>query len=452
MRLSFFGAAGVVTGSCYQLETDKLKILVDCGLFQGDKNLTRKNYEEFPFNPRDIDFLLLTHAHVDHSGLIPKLAKHGFNGKIYSTSATIDLTKAILEDSANIQEMDTEHENKRRKRIGLPPRDPLYKKEDVKKLDRLFSKIVWGNELQLSKEVKVKFSRAGHILGASSIELYAEGKKIVFSGDLGQFGAPIIKDPALLSDADYVLIESTYGNKLHEKADREELFLKYVKETHDKCGKLLIPCFAIERTQEILYTISKLTKAKRFPRMTVFLDSPLAIKTTKIFKEHIECYNSKTIEVKDIFNFPSLRLTPKVTDSMKINNYGDPCIIIAGNGMCTGGRIRHHIKHCIWNKKNTLLFVGYQADGTLGRHILEGDDPIRMMGYELAVKADIKKLTSFSAHADYLGLLKWADVFPKATKFFIVHGEGESQESLKSKLEDKGYECDIPSIGDSFVL
>ncbi|NTV23235.1 MAG: MBL fold metallo-hydrolase [Nanoarchaeota archaeon] len=452
MKITFLGAAGVVTGSSYLLEAGGLRMLVDCGLFQGDKDLTRKNYEEFPFDARKIDLLLLTHAHIDHCGLLPKLAAKGFKGRVYTTSATIDLAMAILEDSANIQEQDTKKENERRMRIGLEPRSPLYTKDDVKTLKPLFSSVEWNTELKISKSVKARFRRAGHILGASSIEVFADGKKIVFSGDLGQFGAPIIKDPEIIDDADYVLIESTYGNMLHEKADREEILLKHILETYEKGGKLMIPCFAIERTQEILYTMSNLIKAKKCPKQPVFLDSPLAIKATGVFKKHKECYNEKAMKVADIFNFSQLKPTQDVKESMKINSYDDPCIIMAGDGMCTGGRIRHHFKHGIWNKKNTVLFVGYQAEGTLGRHILEGENPIRMMGMEFVVKADIRKITSFSAHADSEGLMRWARSFPKKAKFFIIHGENDSQAALKANLEKEGYSCKIPMIGDSVTL
>ncbi len=454
MKLKFCGAAKIVTGSCYHIESKGKQYLVDCGMFQGRKEITRLNYEKFPFDPRKIDFLFLTHAHIDHSGLIPKLVAQGFKGKILATSATKDLCKIMLEDSAHVQELDIERENRRRLREGLKPRKPLYTEEDAKNSTQYFRTVKYDKLYKVNENIKVRYRDAGHIVGAAIIEVFVEGKKLVFSGDLGQWGNSIVKNPTLIEDADYVFVESTYGDRLHkDKKLGEEELLKYIQETYKKGGKLMIPSFAIERTQELLYAIHKFHKKKLMPNEKVFLDSPLAIKATRIFRKHTEVYNNEISKDGDPFNFPGLTFTPKVNDSMQLNNYKEPCVIIAGSGMCTGGRIRHHFKHGIWNPRNTVLFVGYQAEGTLGRYILEGAKRIRMMGIEVLVKAKIAKISSFSAHADYKDLLKWIGGFKeKPKKIFIVHGEERSSSAFKDKLEKRGYVCDIPNIGDVVKL
>lgn len=453
MKLTFCGAARIVTGSCYLIETKDQKVLVDCGMFQGPKEITRLNYEDFLFDPAEISCVFLTHAHIDHSGLIPKLVKEGFEGQIITTSATQDLCKVMLEDSADRQIEDTQHENRRRKRMGASPREPLYERGHVREAMKLFKSIGYDQERHFGK-VSVRYRDAGHILGSAIIELVCEGKKLVFSGDLGQWNTPIIRDPTLIESADYLFLESTYGDRLHEGvADREDMLLKYAKETHKKGGKLMIPSFAVERTQELLYYINKMLRENKFPNEKIFLDSPLALRATKVFSAHKECYDEKAKEYAHSFDFPNLVKTPKVQDSIKINNYAMPCVVIAGSGMCTGGRIRHHLKHGIWEPKNTLLFIGYQAEGTLGRVILEGAEFIDMMGMTLAVKADIRNIDGFSAHADYSELLKWVDGFlTKPKKIFVVHGEVQASEALGEKLTKKGHKCKIPSIAQSIEL
>lgn len=459
MKITFCGAAKIVTGSCYLIEAGKEKVLVDCGMFQGTKDITRINYEPFRFNPKQISYLFLTHAHIDHSGLIPKLVKEGFKGKIIATPATIDLCKIMLEDSANVQLSETKMENKRRKKQGQEARNPLYKVEDAKNSFPLFKKIDYNEMQEITKSIKARYRDAGHIIGSGIIELSISeaGKetKLVFSGDLGQWNAPIVNDPVLIDYADYVFIESTYGNREHEDIGiRDELLLEYSKEAFKKGGKLFIPSFAIERTQELLYSFNKLIKNGKFPDEKIFLDSPLAIKATEVFKSHPECFDEEALhKYRNPFNFPNLIYTKSVEESKKLNNYIKPCIIIAGSGMCTGGRIRHHFRNGIWDTKNTLLFVGYQAEGTLGRYILEGAKKIRMMGMEVEVNADIRKINSFSAHADYRDLLKWADGFKRIPKkVFIVHGEEAAAKSLKLKLELKEFKCHIPGLGEKIEI
>ncbi|MFA6255966.1 MAG: MBL fold metallo-hydrolase [Candidatus Absconditabacterales bacterium] len=464
MKLTFCGAAKIVTGSCYYIEvkqsgTGTTKFLVDCGMFQGPKDVMRLNYEPFLFDPKEIEFVLLTHAHIDHCGLIPKLHKQGFTGKIYATSATIDLTEIMLEDSANIQEKNIEQENKRRKQQHLPPRFPMYTLDDAKGCTPLFSPIEYTKIFKLNENIQAIFQDAGHIMGSASIELFVtEGtatKKLVFSGDIGQRNTPIIQDPTLIQEADYLFMESTYGDRKHEDtAGKKELLIKYVSETFEKGGKLLIPSFSVERTQELLYFFNIIIKEGNFPDEKIFLDSPLSIKATEIFKQHTEVFDEEALhKYPNAFEFPQLQCTESIEDSMKLNTYNDPCIIIAGNGMCTAGRITHHLKHGLSNSKNTLLFVGYQADGTLGRYILEGEKKVRLMGETIAVNAEIEKINGFSGHADADQLMRRAKGFTKAPiKTFIVHGEGTAQTSLRSKLEEISFTCEIPSIKDQVEL
>jgi metallo-beta-lactamase family protein len=454
MKITFCGAARIVTGSCYLIETGGKKFLVDCGMFQGPKEIVRLNYEPFPFNPSDIDFVLLTHAHIDHSGLLPKLLDKGFYGTVYSTEATKDLCNIMLEDSAEMHMSQTNSENRRREREGLPPREPLYTRIEARDIMRKFQTVEYGQKYNIRDLVDVRFQDAGHILGSSIIELFVEGKKLVFSGDLGQWDNPIIRDPTIIEDADYLFIESTYGNRLHEHVkDREEILLKYAKETYKKGGKLFIPSFAVERTQEILYAIKELQDAGQFPNETIFLDSPLAIKATNVFIKHGECYDKEAKSKRDPLEPENLKYTSNVQDSKKINSYNRPCIVIAGSGMCTGGRIRHHLRNGIEDEKNTVLFVGYQAEGTLGRYIFEGSPTVQMFGDQFNVWAEVRSIDGFSAHADQAELIKWAKGFKKAPKMtFVVHGEPEASEALKEKLEEMGHTCKIPSIQQSMEL
>ncbi|MBT6995598.1 MBL fold metallo-hydrolase [Candidatus Woesearchaeota archaeon] len=453
MKVKFCGAAQIVTGSCYHLDIKGKQYLVDCGMFQGKKEVTKLNYEKFAFDPKKIDFLFLTHAHIDHSGLIPKLVSRGFKGRILTTSATTDLCKIMFVDSAGIQESDTRRENSRRARDGLPAREPLYTVDDAKHCIKHFRNIKYDKTYTVDENVKVRYRDAGHIVGAAIIEIFikenGKEKKLVFSGDLGQWDIPIVKDPTLISEADYVFIESTYGDRIHkDKGKGEELLLKHIIDTYKRGGKLLIPSFAIERTQELLFALHKFAKTKKMPKEKVFLDSPLAIRATKVFEKHTEVYDEEIKkEMPKPFYFDGLEFTQKTNESMKLNHYNQPAIIIAGSGMCTGGRIRHHFKHGLWDPKNTVLFVGYQAEGTLGRHILEGAKKVRMLGTETVVKAKVVKINSFSAHADYRELIKWLDGFKKKpTEVFIVHSEKESMLSFKTRIDKKGYKSYIPKL------
>lgn len=459
MRLTFNGAAKIVTGSCYLLEAAGEKILIDCGMFQGSKDITRLNYEPFKFNPKEISCLLLTHAHIDHSGLIPKLVKAGFRGKIVTTKPTVDLVKIMLEDSAHVNEDETMHENKRRLRVGLPPRKPLYTLEDVKASFKFFRPIGYDAQIRLSDRFSATFRNAGHILGSSIIELEAteSGKttKVVFSGDLGQWGTPLLNDPTPIEEADYVLVESTYGDRVHEDTGiRENLLDKEVKDTYSNGGKLMIPSFAVERTQELLYYFHRLVREGDFPAETVFLDSPLAIDATEVFKKNLDYFSPNLRkDFKDPFSFDGLEYLKSAKDSQTLNTYEKPCVIIAGNGMCTAGRIRYHLKYNLWKSQNTLLFVGYQAEGSLGRVILDGSKMVRMMGMEVAVNAKVDKIESFSSHSDKDELLRWAKGFSKKPKkVFVVHGEAPSSEAFAATLGQNGFKALVPELGQSVVL
>ncbi|MFN7991011.1 MAG: MBL fold metallo-hydrolase [Candidatus Micrarchaeia archaeon] len=459
MRLTFNGAAGMVTGSCYLLEAAGKKILVDCGMFQGPKEIVRLNYEPFRFDPREIDFVLLTHTHIDHCGLIPKLAKEGFGGRVLATPPTLDLARIMLEDCAEVNAEDTREENRRRMREGLEPREPIYKMEDVKRALRLFTPIEYNRERHLSSGIKVCYRDAGHILGSAIIEVFVneQGRnvKIVFSGDLGQGNTPIVDDPTMIDSADYVLIESTYGDREHQDpGTRESELSRVVRSAFSRGGKLLIPSFSVERTQELLYYIHRLIAHKKFPKEEVFLDSPLSIKATALFhKNRRYCRQSLKDEFKEPFLFSQLKCLKTPEESMTMNNYRRPSIIIAGNGMCTSGRIRHHLKHNLWKKETTICFVGYQAEGTLGRIIEEGAQRVKMMGMEVVVRAHVEKIDGFSSHADSQDLERWLDGFKRRPKkVFIVHGERSSAEGLGRTLRGKGYRTHIPRLGESVTL
>jgi metallo-beta-lactamase family protein len=357
-----------------------------------------------------------------------------------------------------VQPTQTEDDNKIRLRQGLEPRYPLYDVEEALASFKHFSAVEYGRAYSMGKNVQARYLDAGHIIGSSSIEVNvtenSETKKIVFSGDLGQWDAPIVHDPTIVEDADYLVIESTYGNRLHDDiGEREEQLLSYVREAYKKRGKLIIPSFAVERTQELLFSFNKLFRSGDMPNEKVFLDSPLAIKATEIFTRHREGFDKEALKYKDPFNFKNLVYTNSTEESKQINEYRGPCVIIAGNGMATGGRVRHHFKHGLWDPKNTVLFVGYQAQGTLGREIVDGAKMVRMMGMTLAVKADIRTMNSYSAHADMDGLLRWVyGMKRKPKKIFLVHGEPDSIDGFRVKLKKEGYKIEVPKIGETVVI
>lgn len=454
MKISFLGAAGTVTGSCYLVETDHARFLVDCGMFQGSSELHERNAEPFSFDPASIDFVLLTHAHIDHSGLLPKLVRNGFVGTIYATSATADLCSIMLPDSAHIQEEDLVWLNRKRKRAGKPPEEPLYTRQDAEATIALFRKVPYRQQIPVGKGMQCTFFDAGHILGSSFIQLVVEEggqeKTIVFSGDLGNRGQQIIKDPEGLPAADYVLVESTYGERLHKsRTDTVAEFRNIITEALSTRGTIIIPAFAVERTQDILYELHAMIQEGSPLPFPIFIDSPLAISATEIFRKHEECFDRDMWEYlvkgEDPFAFESVHFTRETEESKSINRF-EQAIIISASGMCTAGRIQHHLKHNLWKENAHVIFVGYQAKGSLGRRIVDGDDQVRILGEEIAVKSHIHTLGGFSAHADQRELLHWLGTAPQAPqKVFLVHGEDSARETLAGMItQEHGYNTHIP--------
>jgi len=462
MEVKILGAAKEVTGSCFSISTKDERILIDCGLFQGGKETEKLNYDNFDFDPKEYDALLLTHAHLDHCGRIPKLVRYGFRGKIYATDATKELAFLIMMDSAKIAAEDTANENKRRAKQGLPARKPIYNDFDVKNAMKLFMVVKYNQDVKITKNIMAKFYDAGHILGSSSIQIKVNGGKkanlLAFSGDLGQAEAVLVKNTEPILKADYVFIESTYGDRLHPPIEeRKRELIRIINETYNRGGKLMIPSFAVERAQEILYLIGEFMQEGLIPKMKVFLDSPMAMKATEVFTKYSEYYNNyiqKSMKkIKNPFNFPGLAYTRSVEESKRINGINEPCIVIAGNGMCTGGRIKHHIINNIQNPKNTLLLVGYQVEGTLGYWLKNGEKKIDLLGESAEVESRIESIEGFSAHADYNGLIEWLNDFsPKPKKVFIIHGDEDQSAGFSKRIEKFGFDSYIPSLGEKLGI
>ena len=473
MKITFLGATKIVTGSNFLVEAAGKKFLVDCGLYQGKAELEEQNYREFDYNPAEIDFMLLTHAHIDHSGRIPKLYNDGFKGPIYAHKATCDLCQIMLPDSGHIQEMEAEWKNKKRIRKGQQTREPLYTAEDALKCMEIFVPVKYDEIIQVSENIYVRFNDAGHMLGSSTIEIWAkeDGKetKAVFSGDLGNNDIPLLSEPTMIDNCDYLVMESTYGSRLHIRNDQKaELFLKIVSETIDNGGTVVIPSFAVGRTQEILYEINKikenrhdeefLREYRTLMKVPVYVDSPLAISATQVFKENMDLFEDEVKEEMERGNnpleFPGLKFTQTADESKALNESDEPSIIISASGMCDVGRIKHHLKHNIWNPKSTILFVGYQAPGTLGYEIVNGAKKVTIFGEEFAVNARIEYIEGYSGHADQEGLMNFVySFYNKPKHIFLVHGEEESQEVLRNKiLENTGIGVTIPEYGETYQL
>ena len=473
MKITFLGATKIVTGSNFLVEAAGKKFLVDCGLYQGKAELEEQNYREFDYNPAEIDFMLLTHAHIDHSGRIPKLYNDGFKGPIYAHKATCDLCQIMLPDSGHIQEMEAEWKNKKRLRKGQPTRGPLYTAEDALKCMEIFVPVKYDEIIQVSEDIYVRFNDAGHMLGSSTIEIWAKenGKetKAVFSGDLGNNDIPLLSEPTMIDNCDYLVMESTYGSRLHIRNDQKaELFLKIVSETIDNGGTVVIPSFAVGRTQEILYEINKikenrhdeefLREYRTLMKVPVYVDSPLAISATQVFKENMDLFEDEVKEEMERGNnpleFPGLKFTQTADESKALNESDEPSIIISASGMCDVGRIKHHLKHNIWNPKSTILFVGYQAPGTLGYEIVNGAKKVTIFGEEFAVNARIEYIEGYSGHADQEWLMNFVySFYNKPKHIFLVHGEEESQEVLRNKiLENTGIGVTIPEYGETYQL
>jgi len=459
MKIKVLGAAKTVTGSCYLIEYQNKKILVDCGMFQGhDEHL---NYEPFGFEPSELDMVLLTHAHLDHSGRLPKLVREGFEGRILSTSATLDLARIMLLDAAKLQEEEAETTSRRNLRRGMEPVEPLYDVGDAIETVSFFGPgVKYDTRLEIYPGLYVTFRDAGHILGSSFLEIEADGKRLIFSGDLGNRDKPIVRDPESpkLHDVDHIFIESTYGNRLHKSIEesKHEL-LNAIKDTFERGGNVIIPSFAIERAQDLLYFIREFKETGEISRDTkVFLDSPLAIQATKIFRAHRECFDDEANELlkqhKDPFNFPGLVITRNVEASKEINKIESGAIIIAGSGMCTGGRVKHHLKHNLWREECSVIFVGFQAKGTLGREIVDGKDEVEIYGERIKVRAKIYTINGFSAHADRDILLDWlAKTNPRGV-VHPVHGEEETINIFEKSINELGYKTYVPNLAETIEI
>ena len=464
MKLTFIGADHEVTGSQHLLETKDIKVLVDCGLEQG-----RNVYENAPLPVpySEIDYILLTHAHIDHAGLIPWAYKQGFNGTIVTTNASMDLDSIMLLDSAHIQEQEAEWQNRKGQRAGKAAVEPLYTVQDAEAAIKNFSPVPYDHVVELSDTVKVRFTDAGHLLGSASLEIWINEdgvkKKIVFSGDIGNKDKPLIRDPQYIAEADYVVMESTYGNRHHDKSlDHLEELRRIIQETLDRGGNVIIPAFAVGRTQELLYLIRCLKQQnlisghENFP---VYVDSPLAVQATSVFKENLtECYDAETRELvqKGInpIGFKGLHLSVSAEDSKAINFDMEPKVILAASGMCDAGRIRHHLKHNLWRRECTVVFAGFQAAGTLGRTLQEGAESVKIFGEEIDVKAQIETMGSMSSHADQQGLLEWIQAFREGPEqLFLVHGDDESMTELSALIKkETGLEASCPYSGSVYDL
>ena len=470
MKITFLGATRTVTGSNILVETKDKKFIIDCGLYQGQDKEILLNTDEFMYNPADIDFMLLTHAHIDHSGRIPKLYVDGYRGPIYATKATCDLCTIMLPDSGYIQESEVEWLNRKRKREGKHEVPPLYTYQDAIDSLVLFEKVDYDEILQLTPDIKIRFNDAGHMLGSAVIEVWVtedgEEQKIVFTGDLGNNDIPLLREPSMIEEADILVMESTYGDRVHEhKESKADEFLKIVSSTLERGGNVVIPSFAVGRTQEILYEIQK-SKQNDDPefrrefdeimRAPVYVDSPLAISATEIFLKNLDCLDEEVQadirEGKRPLDFPGLRFTPSVEESRNLNENANKSIIISASGMCEVGRIKHHLKHNLWRTDSTVLFVGYQAIGTLGRKIVDGAKLVKIFGEEIGVNANVKYIEAFSGHADKNGLLRFVDSFKKRPKqIYLVHGDEDAQLALADELVDMYHiPVDIPYRGDVY--
>lgn len=451
-----------MTGSCFLLDNGK-KYLVDCGLFQGGKQMEALNREAWGFNPGEVEALFLTHAHVDHCGRIPKLVRDGFKGKIHGTLPTVELSKLLLLDSGHIQEMESEWQNRKNRRRGRRDMDPLYTVLDAEAALPLFEAVPEDQEIIMDKDLRVAYRTAGHILGSSILEIWAGPSepphKVVFSGDLGNKGQLIVRDPSTVRSADTLFVESTYGNRNHKSREESKTeLLDAILYSVDHGEKVLVPAFAVARTQEILYIIGEFLQEKRIPSIPVYLDSPLAIAATEVFRRMRGFYDEEAMDIvnrgRDPLSFPELVLSRSTEDSMAINQQAGPAIVIAGNGMCSAGRIKHHLKHNLWKKGVSLVIVGFQAEGTLGRRIIEGAKAVRIFGENVAVRAKVFTIGGFSAHADQSVLLDWLSHFENPLmEVHMTHGEEGICEGFAQLVHERlGFPTHVPSLREFIPL
>lgn len=472
MKISFLGANRLVSGSCYLIQTKYKKFLIDCGMFRGEESIVRLNYQPFPFRPEEIDFVILTHAHIDHCGRIPQLYREGFHGEVYCTKATMELCTVMLPDSGQIQEEDAETENQRRLRTGEPFIEPLYDIEDALDSLLLFRGVPYQYKISIDENISFRLQDAGHILGSAAIELWitedGETCKWLFSGDIGRKNKPFLKNPQRVKEADYVVIESTYGGRKHRPYRQEvKKFFSIINKTLKRGGDVIIPAFALQRAQDVIYELShyynvqlkQLTnKDKKLKKLRFYLDSPLAIAATKIYRNNVQDFAQKDLKIMEnknqLLDFKSLRMTNTAKASKQISRSKRSKIIISASGMCDGGRIQYHLKEHLWKKETSVIFVGYQAEGTLGRRIVNGEKSLDIMDEIVDVQAEIYHLDGFSSHADQTELLWWMKgLRDKPKKVFIVHGEKEESESFAEFAEQQlGFSTYIPVMGETFYL
>jgi metallo-beta-lactamase family protein len=459
MRIRVHGAAGDVTGSAYHVITKHGSVLVDAGLYQGGRQAGEKNRRKVGLEGGKVDAVVLTHCHLDHVGRLPLLTQAGYKGPIYATQATFDIARLILRDALRLQQGDLERDNRRRKRAGQPPLEPLYVEEDVLALKPLLRPVGYDQPKEIFPGVTLRLVDAGHVIGSSSVELTVDedGRKkiVVFSGDLGPRGAPLIADPVPFERADAVFMESTYGNRnhrsLHETAVEGR---KIIAKAIGQKGKILVPVFAVGRTQLLLYLLAGAFKRGTLPRFPIYLDSPLAIEATKVYQKHNELFDAeakamvKAGELRE--QLSSVKFCPKAEDSMKLNEAPGPCLIMAGSGMCTGGRIMHHLRHNLSKPETAVLIVGWQSQGSLGRQLVDGATTVKIFGEDIAVKASVHTMGGFSAHADQNGLIEWfGSVAPSKPRLVLTHGEDEARDALAALVKSKfGVQAEIPALED----
>lgn len=463
--LTFYGAIEGVTGSMYLLDTGKYKVLLDCGLFQGRKEEEKNNFKPLPFYVSDIDAVVLSHAHLDHSGRLPILVRDGYNKPIYMTRPTKDLIEVLLKDAASLQEKDAEWENKKRKRAGKKLIDPLYREEEVDGVMLLCQGIKYGKRITIVPGVEICFRDAGHILGSAIVEIFIEHgdqhRKLVFSGDLGNSQAALLRDPEVITEADVVLMETTYGDRNHRSMEETlEEFEQVIEEASQNGGNILIPSFAVGRTQEIIFRLGELYQKGKLTHQKVYLDSPMAIAVTEIYHKYQEVFNEEDMaeinESAQVMNsksrslhslLPILKYSTTTEESISLNKVVSGAIIIAGSGMCNGGRIKHHLKQNLWRKQSHVIFVGFQAVGTPGRSLVDGVKRIKMAGDDIAVNAQIHTMGGFSAHASQTQLLDWLSHFTNKPRLYLVHGEQETKIQFQKAAKQHNWHANIPEIG-----
>lgn len=462
MKIEFYGAAGCVTGSCHVLKIRDKTVLLDCGMFQGKDEKERGN-EKFSFNPQEVDYVILSHAHIDHSGRIPLLYKLGFRGRVICTEATKDLCSVMLADSGHIQQMETEWENRKRTRRGLDLLEPLYDAETAMLSMKQFTGYPYDKWIHLFDGFRVRFRDAGHLLGSAIIEIAFKDDKgekektLVYTGDLGNINIPLIKDPTTVDYGDYLIMETTYGDRLHKSISSEFSELAdIIKETFRRGGNVIIPSFAVGRAQEVLYAINKFIENSELKNISVYVDSPLSAESTEIYNKHSYAFDEDAAALikrgDNPLNFKGLTFVKSAEESARLNKKQSGAVIISASGMCEAGRIKHHLKHNLWRKECSVVFVGYQAEGTLGRSIVDGAHKVKIFGEEIAVNAKIYNFEGLSGHADRMGLLDWLQSFKsKPEKIFLVHGDKEARESFNELLHSKGYNSSVMQLGDIFT-